>query len=406
MIQNQEFQNIPCRERSECAVCGRKLMEPLLSFPKLPLTEIFTKQKPKILTGYADQYFHLCNNCHHGQLLNIVPADILYSKNNYYLRTSESQSASRMNQNFIKFIKNIIKNKKFKTIIEFGCSDLYLLKALRDYADKLIGIDPILKGQERKLSQGKFLAIGDFLENVDLARICDMDKTLILSSHTMEHIENPKKIIEKLFKTASGNTIFIFQFPALEPLLADARFEQIFHQHLQYFTLDSFEYLIEDNNGRLLDKSWDIGYWGTLQVAFKKKTNEKNRVKFPNNIPLNNKKIKRDYELFREKMKRIGDRIKNLKYEKTYGFGAGLMLPVISYHLQNKLEDLVCILDDDPKKSDLFYINLPVAIKNPGKRNLLKEANVVITAPNATRSILSHILPVSPKRIIVPINTL
>ena len=43
--------------------------------------------------------------------------------------------------------KGIVKDEKFKTIVELVCNDLYLLKSLKLYADKLIGIDPILKGK-------------------------------------------------------------------------------------------------------------------------------------------------------------------------------------------------------------------------------------------------------------------
>ena len=79
---------------------------------------------------------------------------------------------------------------------------------------------------------------------------------LIVCRHTIEHLANPRKILQILFDLANNDAIFLFEFPALEPLVARQRFDYIFHQHLQYFSLPSFLRLIDDCGGQYIRHVW------------------------------------------------------------------------------------------------------------------------------------------------------
>jgi len=140
------------KTRNNCAICETALTSSLIDLPHFPLTELYTKTKPQKQSGFVDQKFHLCPKCGHGQLGNIIAPKFLYTASEYFFRTSQSKSASTANDVFLQFILSVFKAKSFANIIEIGCSDLYLLRALKKYAKKLIGIDPILKGKEKEFS--------------------------------------------------------------------------------------------------------------------------------------------------------------------------------------------------------------------------------------------------------------
>lgn len=394
---------IPSTSLFVCAICGERLKTPLIVLPKLPLTELYVKEKPKRLTGFVDQAFFFCARCSHGQLGSIIDPHVLYTDHAYFLRTSQSGTAKGVNDTFADFILPRVTRKKPQTIIDIGASDLYLLRQLNQYADVLIGIDPMLASYHPTKADTKIQARGVFFEDASLLADIDPNTALVVSSHTLEHIPNPRAFLEQLFLWATEKTRFIFQFPSLEPLLADSRFDQIFHQHIHYFSLASFTALIEDIGADVLDRRVNFLHWGTLMVEFRKNGQRKRRKQ--NSIRLSPKDIQKRFHDFQAHMRRLRTYLfARAKEEKLYGYGAALMLPVLAYHLTSDLSFLDAIYDNDRQKNGWYYLNLPVPIALPPDD--LSDKTILLTAVNTPRSIVPHIISCKPKRIILPFSTL
>lgn len=396
------FTVIPYKKITCCAVCGTRLGKPLIILPRLPLTELFIRKKPDKPQGFADQDFHYCENCSHGQLGNIIPPEILYTSTEYFFRTSRSKTALAANNYFLSFINKIIRNRSFGTIVEPGCSDLYLLESLISKAEKLIGIDPVLSHGSRR--RGKIIEFGDFFENIDLTQEISGD-ALSISSHTLEHIDQPGKFIEKLLTEFPNDSLHIHQFPCLNALVADGKYDQIFHQHLQYFSIRSFTHLVEKFGGEVISSEINWYHWGALMIAFRKRSGKKRKKTTRVADGISADKIRNGYLYFKEEMKHTGTKLSALEVP-VYGFGAALMLPILAYHLQNDFSGFKAVLDDDKKKKGLYYINLPVQIQKPLERQVYCDSTFVVTAVNTTRSVLPRILELKPKRIIFPMNSI
>ncbi len=394
------YERVSYSTKTHCALCEIKLKPALISLLKLPLTEIYSSTKPRKLTGFVDQYFHLCTTCGHGQISRIVNPQILYGQAAYFFRTSHSASAIKANDVFYQFINKAAQKKELKTIIEIGCSDLYLLLGLKSKAKKLIGIDPILRGQTSPNS--KIQIIPDFFENSDLDPQVYAD-SLVISSHTLEHVENPKKMLQLLFAQAHSSTLFIFQFPGFEGLVTDNRYDQIFHQHLHYFSLDSFIYLLNITGGELVDYAINYKHWGSLMVVFRKKMTKQRHISSRQTNFINAKHIKMGHADFQERMKLTNKYLRSLRKEHLYGYGAALMLPILGYHLNNDFSQFQAILDDDSRKAGKYYINLPVKISQPDYVSNFHNLSIVITALNTSRPFLNKVLSLEPKRIIFPL---
>ncbi len=404
----KSLRHIQFIKNSHCVICQTRLGEPLIALPRFPLTEIYT---PKLISeklGFVDQFFHICSLCGHGQIQNIIAPEILYSTN-YYFRTSISSSAMGALDHFVSFIHRVRGKKNFHTIIEIGCNDLYLLNSLKIKAKRFIGIDPIWKGKEQKRDNGKINVIGDLMENVHLDEGSGKVE-LVLSSHTLEHVKDPVLILKRLLKTANDQTLFVFQFPDLNLLIQNFRFDQIFHQHVNYFTLTSFLYLLDECGGELLDYDFNPYHWGTLLVVFRKKQSRQHKKSIRSVQSRGNftpQQIVDRYRIFKNNLRLTNERLNAYKNGKIYGYGAALMLPVLSYHLNNDLSCLECVLDDDPRKDGWYYVNLPVKIRDTRKVRNLKQATILVTSVSAVmnvRKILSKLIVIDPQHIISPLN--
>lgn len=400
----KKYRDIPYQKRCGCMICGKKSVSPIIRLPKFPLTELYVRSKPRELLGFADQALHLCSNCGHGQIANVIDVKLQYGNTETYnFRTSQSITGRETTIFFIDFLNQVLGQKKFNTIVEVGCNDLYLLKGLKSRARQLIGIDPILKGREQEMAEDNISVIGDFFENILLPERVDV----ILCKDVIEHVADPRMFIKRIVDRASEDTMLFVQVPLLETILEDGRFDQIFHQHLNYFSIQSFLYMLDGLGCGLVDYAINYDHWGTGLFAFKK---GKNPAKWKALIqPVTPACIRGCYDLFKIEMHQVNNRMLASKGGKIYGYGGALMLAVLSYHLGNDLSCLSGVMDDDKKKAGMSYLNVPVSIVHTSQVKDLRGATVLLTAVASkinVRRMLANLISLKPRHILYPLRTI
>jgi len=404
-MNTDKYRDIPFTKRELCAICERSLVEPIIKYPSFPLTEIYVDHKISEKLGFIDQALHYCDHCGFGQLENIIEPKILYN-DTYKTRTTGSSAMGAIDV-FLNFVDNNLEKRPINNIVEIGCNDTYTLSKLKNRAKNLYGIDPILKGREQEFESENITTFGDFFENVNLDEIGN-NLDVVLSSHTLEHISDPKALVDKILNNADSETQFFFQFPGLELLIDNARFDQIHHQHYNYFTVDSVVYMLNEVGAELVNYEFNPNHWGALMICFRKKG--KNSNKYQNNnqsiTRINKDRILEQYNLFIDCMNLANRRILSYDDKKIYGYGAALMLPLLAYYIKD-FHKLDSILDDDENKNGLYYLNLPIQIKNPKNINNLTDNVIFVTGLNSRsvlRSISTRLIDLGVRDIIIPTN--
>jgi len=375
------------KTRTRCVVCDEPAGE-AVDLRNYPLTDMILDYK---LEAVVDQKLMVCERCGHGQLHNLIHPNILYNKQ-YSLVTSTGM-ASKNNDLFYDFILKVTGGKYFNTILEIGCNDCYLLKKLENYADNLVGIDPILCGREEEFNGGKIQVFGTFIEQFELKH---QDKPiLVLASHVLEHIDDPRKLLDNLISKVGDDALFVFQFPEFNTLVMDYRFDQVYHHHIHYFSLHSFKYLINSLGYDIVDYAINPHYWGTLTVAFAKS----GKMKI-NPMIMHLDFIRNNYNRFVILMDMLKYKLVDLN--DVIAYGASLQYPVLMYHISPVAEPKI-VVDDDMSKDGKYFINSNSIIRHSSNVDL-KNANVLITAANFSRNIIQKLLQREVNNIIVPFN--
>ncbi|MBL7131599.1 MAG: methyltransferase domain-containing protein [Candidatus Omnitrophica bacterium] len=387
--------------REECALCRGRQFEIAIELPNLPLTGIYSKEPMKDVVTGIDQQLLICTECGHAQLGKEVPAGVLYG-GDYSFRTSTSATAQQGTSFFLSMLEEIAPAKRFKCILDVGCNDLYLLKQLEDRAETRVGIDPLWALEKDRIDGKDIILIGAGIEDVDLDSALEVSPDLVICRHTLEHIAEPQVVLQKLINAAAREALFLFEVPGFEPLLHKLRFDQVFHQHLQYFTLASFKRLLEEVGGVFISHRENYHDWGSLLVAFgKRKKDQKKDSKIFSPL-FDVAEIQKRYIIFKQQMSTTHDVLKSFKGTVIYGYGAAQMLPILAYHLGNDLSLLTAVLDDDINKDNLYYWNLPLIIRHTSKMTDLESASVFITAIDNVRTILDKLMTRRPRHIIYP----
>lgn len=389
-----------CKREESCSVCMGKKLEEVISLPKFPFTGIYCSDKSKLhdyIYEGIDQGLMWCPNCGHAQLKSVISPELVYN-NTYTHRGSISPIAKQGNEFFAQFLETIFPQKIFRRIIDVGCNDGFLLKQIEKKGDKLFGIDPIWAGKNHSISS-KISIIGGFIEEVDLHEMLNENDCLVVSAHTFEHIANPRQVLETLLSKARSDTIFIIEVPSFDTLVHTRRFDQIFHQHLQYFSQASLFRLIHELNCRYIAHTFNYSMWGgTMLFAFTNSSERKCEEKFEK---ISNVRIRDGYRIFCNSLKELSITLSEKSNEKFYGFGAAQMVPSLVYHIPDQLKEMDQILDDNIERQGLKYPHLPFKIISPMQVNL-EDANVVITALDSARPILERLIKLKARRILIP----
>ena len=216
----------------KCGICESNVLKKVLEFKKFPITGIFIKQQKLKIKDKYDLNLVCCKLCGHIQLEKFVPKTKLYN-NLYANRTAESHLSKNAISFFLDFFFKVLKSKKnIGNVVEIGCSDTSLISKLKNYSNNIVGVDPIWKNKKIKLGKN-IRIIGDFIERVNPKKL-GFIPDLYISTHNLEHIANPFKILSKIVKNAKKDTIFFIEVPDTDLMIKNLRYDQIFHQHYHF----------------------------------------------------------------------------------------------------------------------------------------------------------------------------
>ena len=379
----------------EFCPCCNNAMRAVINLPMFPLTEFYEECDDTVFEnkGFLDQNLLFCDSCCHASLEKIIDVDYIYSDTNYLTTTAGSLGAIQCLDNFYEFIKSNTKNLNFKNIIDVGGNDGYLLNLFPDNHTK-INIDPNAKKAEG------IIDFKMFFEKLNFDVLNKFDNKLIVSSHTFEHVSDPVKLIGEISNLLKNDEMFIMQLPSIEKLVEHKKYEQLTHQHLNYFSKNSIYKVFGSFGLEVNDIEYDENHFGTIRVAATKKDAIKVQTQKFDHITF--EEIEKSFEQYKIYMNVINESIKSSK--AIYGFGAGLMVPVLSYFLP-ALKNLTCIYDENEFKQGKRFINLNVPITDLPKKQDLSLQDIVITSVttrSAARSIFKKLIDLKAKNIILP----
>lgn len=382
-----------------CNVCNSNELETVWELPDFPLTGIYVENPQDV--SYDNEYrqeLQFCQNCSHAQLGNQINPTFLY-RDTYTHRTSESPISADGNRYLLEYIRSVTGNREFNQVLEIGCNDLFLLDNLKDRSRNQAGVDPIWSDGVN-VSEAGVRLWGGFAESVDYDTLLHTKADLVITAHTFEHITNPRLAIESLNGHLSEDCLFIVEVPSAERMLEQGRLDQVFNQHVNYYSVTSVEKLLSPLGFRLIDMDYNFSYWGGTQLLTFSRADQANH-------PIPKRQINRETYLqgvttFLASMKNTSKQIENSR-GPVYLYGAAQMLPSLIYHFSVEAREKIAgIIDDNPMRQNRYFPNLKTKIISSHDLPDLSDATLVISALDSARPILSRLLGQRIRTLIIP----
>jgi len=388
-------------EKTNCNLCHSNGIVPFLTFDRMPLTGIYKHTRSYERPYFFDQTLCYCKVCSHFQLGQPIDEALLYQET-YSHKTSGSRIATKGNDHFFDFISRLSRGKTFDLALEIGSNDGYLLNKIKSLSTRRIGVDPNIDAYQ----DDKELRIRSFITpefNYDLFDHPD----LVISTSTFEHIVEIGSVLENVVKVSRDGCMFFVEVPGFEEMSLNGRWDQVFHQHVNYFTKQSLGSAFERLGCELVAFETNHGYWGGNLLACFTKNSKKIDLSITSsmaNADLTG--IDLSYKHFKEHLALLSAKLLRLKSDIIYGFGAAQMLPILAYHLQTDFGLLNSILDDDPNRKGLFYPYLVPPVEMPSYDFDWPASTILITALDSSREISVRLSKSDAKRILLPLPLL
>lgn len=260
-------------ERLTCLVCNSAKLQEIIDLGMHPFADTFI---PK--DNFANHDFayplvcDLCLDCGQIQLKYPTKPEERYCGVDYSYTSSNSNFSRTHWINYAKEVISKINLKKDSFVVEIGSNDGFLTKEFISYGCKAIGVDP----SEYMAKLAKEINVDTV---IDLFNKNTVDKIfqnygkadLIIANNVFNHSENPLEFAQSASALLSKEGVFVFELPYWALSIESRKFDQIYHEHVSYFTAKSSLELMSRAGMNIFTIEVVNYHGGSLRVYAKRK---------------------------------------------------------------------------------------------------------------------------------------
>ena len=365
----------------DCRSCGNSDLKRVVSLGYQPLANnLLNKENEKCELFPLEVNY--CDKCHNCQLSVSVDPKKMFSN---YLYTSSTSKTFR--DHFVeaakKYTKELKLNKKKSYVIDIGSNDGVALKPFLNLGfRKVLGVEPA-KNLAKLANKNKIKTFNGFLEKKNLKKI-KKNADLILASNVFAHSDKLKEMTECMLSLLGKKGTIIIEVQYLMNTLKDLTFDNIYHEHYNYWSLTSLVNFFKQFNATIYRSEKVNTHGGSLRIYVKKdkkvKIETSVKVMLKDEEVFGIKKFK-TYQKFGEKVYQIRDNVlKNIKKLKEnnktiLGFGApAKATTALNFFGISKEIDFV--VEDNQLKQGKFIPGVKIPIKS--KLKIKNKNNVLL----------------------------
>jgi len=365
----------------DCRSCGNLNLKRVVSLGYQPLANNLLNKKEEKCELYPLEV-NYCDKCHNCQLSVSVNPKKMFSN---YLYTSSTSKIFR--EHFVeaakKYAKELNLNKKKSYIIDIGSNDGVALKPFLDLGfKKVLGIEPA-KNLAKLANKNKIKTFNGFLEKKNLKKI-KKNADLILASNVFAHSDKLKEMAECMLDLLSKKGTIIIEVQYLMNTLKDLTFDNIYHEHYNYWSLTSLTNFFDKLGAKIFKSERINTHGGSIRIYIKKDkkvkidASVKKMLREENDFGIKNYET---YKKFGEKVYEIrGNVLSNLKKlkkqnKKIIGFGAPAKATTALNFFGVK-DEIDFIVEDNKLKHKKFVPGVKLPIKN--KSEIKNKDNIVL----------------------------
>ena len=262
------FKNLLCR------ICSKKVENVLDLGCSPPANSLLDYQNQEITSfPLVLQY---CKSCSNLQLKDCLEINELYK--HYFYLTPNSKT---LNEHY-EYLSNFLISKKYLSndskVLEIGSNVGNYLSHIKKYVKEIIGVDPA--ENIAKLANAKGIkTICDFFsfKFAQNLKKSEGEYDAIIARHCFAHNSSPHDLLKGAKEVLSKDGYLIIENAYALNTIENNEFDQIYHEHMFYYSIKSISVALEINGLKLIDILISLVHGGSI-VFIAEHIKEKNFV--------------------------------------------------------------------------------------------------------------------------------
>ncbi len=255
--------------RTTCRISGEQLT-PVADFGNLCISNFLEDVRPDafrspLRLGIGKESGLL-------QLIDTADRDLLYR--HYWYVSGTNATMTRQLADVVRGIPNWVRLGDGDVVLDIGCNDGTLL---RQYPEDLrltkVGIDPAVNLAHLGKAHCDRHATDYFTKEVFLS-LSDGRKAKVITSIAMFYdLEDPSAFVADINACLADDGIWIAQMSYMPLMMIQNAFDNVIHEHLEYYSLLSIEHVIKKHDLKILDVEFNDTNAGSCRVTLAKRAN-------------------------------------------------------------------------------------------------------------------------------------
>lgn len=203
------------------------------------------------------------------QLLNFTEPTERYGNVDYSYTSSNSKTSREHWEELAQYLFSQI-NASESNILEIGSNDGFLLGIIQNHGHRVLGVDASEFMSNFATAKGINTLMGIFGESEELImEIIEFSNVykIIIANNVLNHSNNPISFVRNVKKILSIDGIFVFEVPYWFQTIKSLHFDQIYHEHVTYFTVKSVRELLRAAGLEIINLEVVNYHGGSLRVT-------------------------------------------------------------------------------------------------------------------------------------------
>lgn len=251
-----------------CRVCDATDLELVLDLGDQPWGNHFLCREEVGKEPYYPLRLNYCHKCGTVQLDYTVPKEVMFS-NHTYLSGVTASLGAHFKQVAQQVDDRFFKNVSPKAVLDIGSNDGTQLKHFKQLGYDVLGVESSKPAAEIANEAG-IKTIHKFF-NLDLVKELGRKFHVINAAGVFFHLEELHSVTDGIREALHDDGVFVVQFLYMKRIVENLAFDQIYHEHLLYYNLQTIEHLLNRHGLSMIDAYLSPIHGGSI-IGYVKKS--------------------------------------------------------------------------------------------------------------------------------------
>ncbi len=233
-----------------CRICDSNNLEPVIDLGEQPWCNNFLKREEVGREPFYPLRVLFCHECHTSQLDFTVKKEIMFGDHTYLSGVTKSLSEHFRNI-ALEVDQRFFAGQTGKSVLDIGSNDGTQLKHFQALGYEVLGVESS-KTTARIANEAGVPTLNAFF-NEDAIEAIGKQFDVFNASGVFFHLEELHSVCEAIKRGLKENGVFVVQFLYMKSIIENLAFDQIYHEHLLYYTLETIEVLLNRHGLSMFD---------------------------------------------------------------------------------------------------------------------------------------------------------